>query len=66
MCAKYDNHDDGSFFTTISDSDGNTATFCSVPKNHERNRTVEADPAVGPLAVQDNKGEKDNTEEEDQ
>ena len=42
VCAKHDNHDDGSFFTTISDSDGNTATLCSVPKNYERNRTVEA------------------------
>lgn len=37
--AKHDNRDDGSCYTTISDGDGNTATFCSVPSNHERNRS---------------------------
>ena len=37
--AKQDNRDDGSCYTTISDGEGNTATFCSVPTNHERNRS---------------------------
>ena len=37
--AKHDNRDDGSCYTTISDEEGNSATFCSVPSNHERNRS---------------------------
>ena len=37
--AKYDNRDDGSCNTTISDEEGNPATFCSLSSNHERNRT---------------------------
>jgi hypothetical protein len=37
--AKHDNRDDGSCYTTIFDADGNAATFCSVPSNHERNRS---------------------------
>ena len=37
--AKHDNRDDGSCYTTISDEEGNSATFCSVPSDHERNRT---------------------------
>ena len=40
--AKHDNRDDGSLFTTIFDSEGNTATFCSVPSDHERNMSVQA------------------------
>ena len=35
---KHDNRDDGSCFSTVSDKYGNSATFCSVPANHERNR----------------------------
>jgi hypothetical protein len=37
--AKHDNRDDGSCYTTIFDADGNATTFCSVPSNHERNRS---------------------------
>ena len=37
--AKHDNRDDGSCYTTIYDEEGNAATFCSVPSNHERNRS---------------------------
>ena len=37
--AKHDNRDDGSCYTTISDEEGNSATFCSVPSNHEKNRS---------------------------
>ena len=37
--AKHDNRDDGSCYTTISDEEGNSPTFCSVPSNHERNRS---------------------------
>ena len=37
--AKHDNRDDGSYYTTISDEEGNSATFCSIPSNHERNRS---------------------------
>ena len=40
--AKYDNRDDGSLFLTISDAEGNSATFCAVPADHEQNRTVQA------------------------
>ena len=36
--AEDDNRDDGSCYTTISDEEGNYATLCSVPSNHERNR----------------------------
>jgi len=36
--AKHDNRDDGSCYTTIYDEHENTATFCSVPTYHERNR----------------------------
>jgi hypothetical protein len=35
---KHDNRDDGSCFSTVSDKQGNSATFCSVPADHERNR----------------------------
>ena len=41
--AKHDNRDDGSCYTTISDEEGNSATFCSVPSNHERNRSKARD-----------------------
>ena len=37
--AKHDNGDDGSCYTTMSDEEGNSATFCSVPSNHKRNRS---------------------------
>ena len=37
--AKHDNRDDVSCYTTISDEEGNSATFCSIPSNHERNRS---------------------------
>ena len=37
--AKHDNRDDGSCYTTISDEEGNSVDFCSVPSNHERNRS---------------------------
>ena len=37
--AKHDNRDDGSCYITIYDEEGNAATFCSVPSNHERNRS---------------------------
>ena len=40
--AKHDNRDDGSLFMTISDSEGNSATFCAVPGDHKRNRMVQA------------------------
>ena len=40
--AKYDNRDVGSLFLTISDAEGNLATFCAVPADHERNHTVQA------------------------
>src|SRR5258706_7507093 len=40
--AKHDNRDDGSLFMTISDAEGNSATFCAVPADHECNRTVQA------------------------
>jgi len=36
--AKHDNRDDRSCYTTIYDEHGNTATFCSVPTHHGRNR----------------------------
>jgi len=36
--AKHDNRDDGSCYTAIYNEHGNTATFCSVPTHHERNR----------------------------
>ena len=36
---RYDNRDYGSCYTTISDEEGNSATFCSVRSNHERNRS---------------------------
>src|SRR5258705_158259 len=35
---KHDNRDDGSCFSKVSDKQGNLATFCSVPADHERNR----------------------------
>ena len=35
---KHDNRDDGSCFSTVSDKHGNSATFCLVPADHERNR----------------------------
>ena len=38
---KYDNRDDGSLFLTISNAEGNSATFCTVPVDHERNRTIQ-------------------------
>jgi len=37
--AKHHNRDDGRCYTTIYDEHGNTATFCSLPTHHERNRT---------------------------
>ena len=37
--AKHDNQDDSSCYTTVYDEEGNAATFCSVPSNHERNRS---------------------------
>ena len=37
--AKYENRDDGSCYTTIYHEEGNTATFCLVYSNHERNRS---------------------------
>ena len=37
--AKYDKRVDGSCYTTISDEEGNSATFCSFPSNHESNRS---------------------------
>ena len=40
--AKHDNRDDGSLFLTISDAEGNSATFYAVPADHERNCTVQA------------------------
>ena len=33
--AKYDNRDDGSLFLTIANAEGNSATFCAVPADHE-------------------------------
>ena len=33
--AKHDNKDDGSLFLTISDAEGNLATFCVVPADYE-------------------------------
>ena len=39
---KYDNRHDGSLFLTISDAEGNSATFCAVPADHEQNHTVQA------------------------
>ena len=39
--AKYNNRDDGSLFLTISDVEGNSATFCAVPADHEQNYTVQ-------------------------
>jgi len=35
---KHDHRDDGSCYTTIYDVHGNTAKFCSIPMQHERNR----------------------------
>ena len=40
--AKHDNRDDGSLSLTISDAEGNSSTFCAVPADHERNRTIQA------------------------
>ena len=40
--AKHNNRDDGTLFLTISDAEGNSATFCAVPADHERNCTVQA------------------------
>jgi len=37
--AKHDNRDDASCYTTIHDERGNSVSFCSVPANHERNRS---------------------------
>ena len=34
---KHDNRNDGSCFSTVSNKDRNSATFCSVPADHERN-----------------------------
>ena len=36
---KHDNKDDGSCYTIISDGEGNTVTFCSVPTNYNTNRS---------------------------
>ena len=36
---KHDHRDNGTYYTTISDRKGNRVTFCSVPTNHERNRS---------------------------
>ena len=38
MRVKHNNRDNESCFTTIYDERGNTATLCSVPAHHERNR----------------------------
>ena len=38
----HDNRDDGSLFLTIVDVEGNLATFCTVPVDHEQNHTVQA------------------------
>ena len=37
---KHDNQDDGSCYSTVFDKKGNSATFCSVSAEHERNRDM--------------------------
>ena len=51
--AKHDNRDDGSLFLTISDVEGNSATFCAVPADHSeiaQSRREKGGPGWGPLA----------------